>query len=196
MTVTTQRHNQTQFAPSTHYQQPSYHQHIQSRHASIMVKSSLKASLAGAMGLLLILVISLIPTNDAILFFSITDLVWLGFPVVCLATGLLANVMAGDSVRNSNQGSKVGWMAGFWAGVATGIVAMLLAATGFLLVPAGERIAEQYIWLVDYGLTVETLNLAGRVFSALLIFGIAGSFLSAFISSIGGMVYPKLGVTE
>jgi hypothetical protein len=34
--------------------------------------------------------------------------------------------------------------------------------------------------------------LAGRVFGALVVYGIIGSLVSGLFSSIGGMIYPKL----
>jgi hypothetical protein len=34
--------------------------------------------------------------------------------------------------------------------------------------------------------------LAGRVIGALIIYGVIGSLVSGLLSSIGGMIYPKL----
>lgn len=194
MTVTTQRRPQPQFAPSTHYQQAHNTQVAPNRQASLMVLSSLKASFAGGIGLLLLMLISLIPANENIPFLSFAYLVVPGFPVVCLATGLLASIMAGDSIRSSYQGGKVGWMAGFWAGVYAGIGGMIMAAAGFFWADFGQNAATELIWLTDYGLNMETISLAGRVFWALIWFGVVGSLVCALISSIGGMIYPKLGV--
>ncbi|MDM8518732.1 hypothetical protein QUF64_01695 [Anaerolineales bacterium HSG6] len=198
MTVTTQQQQrQPQYAPPTHYQQAHKNQpNQQNQHAALMVWSSLKASFAGGIGLLLLMLLSLIPPNENIPFFSLAYLVWPGFPVVCLATGLLASLMASDSIRNTHQGGKVGWMAGFWAGVYGGIIAMIMAAAGFLMVDLGQNIASQFMWLVDYGVNFDTLSLAGRVFWAMIIFGVGGSMVSAMLSSIGGMIYPKLNVAE
>ncbi len=199
MTVTTQQRRQTQFAPQVHYPQPQPQPvapQNQTRQATLMVLSSLKASVAGGAGLILLLLISRIPANDTLPFISLAYLAWAGYPVVCLASGLLASIMASDSIRNSQQGGKVGWMAGFWAGIYTAIMAMVMSAAGFFMVGPGQRIAEQLNGLVEYGITADTLSLAGRVFLALIWFGVIGSLVSAFISSIGGMIYPKLGGTE
>ena len=43
-----------------------------------------------------------------------------------------------------------------------------------------------------YGLTAATIALSGRMFGMLVIVGVFGSLVSVLISSIGGMVYPKL----
>ena len=72
-----------------------------------MIMSSLKAGLVGGFGILLLMLISLVP------FEFLACLVIPGFLVVWLTTGLLAGVFAGDSIQNSQQGGKVGWMAGF-----------------------------------------------------------------------------------
>jgi hypothetical protein len=195
MAVTIQ-HRHPQYAPPTHYQQAHSPQNQQNRHAMLMVVSSLKASLAGGIGLLLLMLISLLPPNENIPFLSLAYLVWPGIPVVCLATGLLASIMASDSIRTTQQGGKVGWMAGFWAGVYAGIFGMAMAAAGFFCVEFGQNVANQLEWLVDYGLTIDTISLAGRVFWALIWFGVIGSGICALISSIGGMIYPKLGAVQ
>jgi hypothetical protein len=161
-----------------------------------MFAASLKASLVGGVSLLLLMLISLIP------FQLLALLVVPGFLIVCLATGLLAGVMAGDVIENSYQGGKAGWIAGFWAGVYGGIIAMILAAFGISvfgipIVAFGQGVVnqfgpEQLQSMAGYGLTAEIIALSGRVFGMLVIVGVIGSLVSALISSIGGMVYPKL----
>ncbi len=201
MTVTTQKRKYSQFAPAVQYQQISYVQRQKNSQASLMVISSLKASLVGGVGLLLLMLISLIPPPENIPFLSLAYLVWPGFLVVCLATGLLASILAGDSIRTSYQGGKVGWMAGFWAGVYGGIGAMFMAAIGVFMVNFGQGVVNQFTpeqlagWN-SYGLTADTISLAGRVFGALIVYGVIGSLICALLSSIGGMIYPKLSVIE
>jgi hypothetical protein len=191
MTVTTQRRQQPRFA-STSRRRPAG----RTESAGSIFAASLKASLVGGVSLLLLMLISLIP------FQLLALLVIPGFLIVCLATGLLAGVMAGDAIENSYQGGKAGWIAGFWAGVYGGIIAMILAAFGIAvfgipIVAFGQGVVnqfgpEQLQSMAGYGLTSEIIALSGRVFGMLIIVGVIGSLVSALISSIGGMVYPKL----
>lgn len=195
MTVTTQRRQQPRFA-STSQRRTARRTEPAQKPAGSMFAASLKASLVGGVSLLLLMLISLIP------FQLLALLVIPGFLIVCLATGLLAGVMAGDAIENSYQGGKAGWIAGFWAGVYGGIIAMILAAFGIAvfgipIVAFGQGVVnqfgpEQLQSLAGYGLTAETIALSGRVFGMLVIVGVIGSLVSALISSVGGMVYPKL----
>lgn len=194
MTVTTRGRRQSQPASYTRRQQRVR----RSQPSGSIIVPSLKASLVGGFGMLILMLISLIPPlADNLPFVSLAYLVIPGFLVVCLATGLLASILAGDAVQNSHQGGKVGWMAGFLAGVFGGIVAMLLAAVGAFMGSFGQGVVNQFTpeqleSLMSYGLTPEAIALAGRVFGALIVYGIVGSLLSALISAIGGMIYPKL----
>ena len=194
MTVTTRGRRQSQPASYTRRQQKVR----RSQPSGSIIVPSLKASLVGGFGMLILMLISLIPPlADNLPFVSLAYLVIPGFLVVCLATGLLASILAGDAVQNSHQGGKVGWMAGFLAGVFGGIVAMLLAAVGAFMGSFGQGVVNQFTpeqleSLINYGLTPEAIALAGRVFGALIVYGIVGSLLSALISAIGGMIYPKL----
>lgn len=224
MTVTTQRRRQNQFAPqpqpapsTQHRQLQSYQPQVKSNRQSQVSKKSkksqqntslvvpgLKASLIGGAGIFILILIALIPPPENFPFVSIilASLVIAGFFVVCLSTGLLAGIFAGNDVKSSYQGGKVGWVAGFWAGVYGGIFAMLLSAVGvsvFGLPTAnfGQGIvnqftAEQLTGLANYGLTSGAIALVGRVFGTLIILGVIGSLISALLSSIGGMIYPKL----
>lgn len=193
MTVTRQRRQQTQFGTTpTYRRQPSKRKRVVNKQQTAsLVASSLKASLVGGFGILLLMLISLIP------FQFLAFLVVPGFLVVWLTTGMMAGIFAGDSVQNSQQGGKVGWMAGFWAGIYGGIIAMIMAAFGIVMVNFGQGVVaqfsfEQVEWLAGYGLTPNTLALAGRVFGALIIYGLIGSLVSGLFSSIGGMIYPKI----
>ena len=198
MTVTTQRHQQPQLVSTTTRRQspPKKRQKKQPPSSGSTLTSSLKASLVGGFGILLLMLISLIP------FQFLALLVVPGFLVACLATGLLAGVIAGDNVKNSYQGGKAGWMAGFWAGVYSGIIAMIMAAFGISVfgIPTvtfgqgivGQFTPEQLAGLANFGFNAEIIALSGRVFGTLILVGVVGSLVSALISSIGGMIYPKL----
>ena len=215
MAVTTQRRAQTQLAPQPQLAPPVQHRQLQSYQPQVksnrqpqirkrgktqntgsLVASGLKASLWGGLGILILMLIGLIPPPENLPFVSLAFLVIPGFLVVCLATGLLAGIFAGDNVKNSQQGGKIGWMAGFWAGVYGGIIAMFLAAIGVLMVNFGHGVVNQFSpetlegWSIY--ITPNTIALIGRVFGALVVYGVVGSLLAGLFSSIGGMIYPKL----
>lgn len=187
MTATMEGRRQREFVTSTRRQRALK----KTQSSGAIVTSSLKAGMVGGFGILLLLLISLVP------FEFLACLVIPGFLVVWLTTGLLAGILAGDNVQNSHQGGKVGWMAGFWAGVFGGIVAMIMAAFGTFMPNFGQNVVNQFSpdqinWLVGYGLTPAMIALAGRVFGALIVYGVIGSLVSGLFSSIGGMIYPKL----
>ena len=117
--------------------------------------------------------------------------------MVCLATGLLAGIFGDNAIKSSHEGGKAGWLAGFWAGIIGGVVAMFLAAFGLLMEGFGVGIVNQIspeglATLAGYGLSAEAIALAGRVVGALIVYGLIGSLVSGLLSSIGGMLYPKL----
>jgi hypothetical protein len=191
MTVTTQRREQPQFVSTPQRRTTTKRKRPQNPPPGFMAASSLKASLIGGFGILLLMLISLIP------FQFLACLVIPGFLVVWLTTGMMAGIFAGEHIQTSQQGGKVGWMAGFWAGIYGGIVAMILAAFGIFMVNFGQGVVSQFTpeqlhSLAAYGLSVNTIALAGRVLGALTVYGVIGALISGLFSSIGGMVYPKL----
>ena len=193
MTVTTQQRRRSQIAPTAQRRNSQ----IATQPTVSLVVPSLKAALVGGFGILVLMLIGLIPPPENLPFVSLAFLVIPGYFVVCLATGLLAGIFASDNISNSQQGGKVGWMAGFWAGIFGGLVAMLLAAAGVLLVNFGQGVVAQFTpewfsWLAAYELTPANIALAGRVLGALIVYGVIGSLVSGLLSSIGGMIYPKL----
>lgn len=203
MTVTTQRRRPTQLTSQptavvtvVPRQQPRRAKKRAAQTSGSMVASGLKASLVGGFGILVLMLIGLIPPPENLPFISLAFLVVPGFLVVCLATGLLAGIFAGEGVKNSHQGGKVGWMAGFWAGVFGGVVAMFLAALGFMMVNFGQGVVNQFspedLQSISNYISPNTIALAGRVFGALIVYGIVGSLVAGLFSSIGGMIYPKL----
>ncbi len=201
MAVTTQRPRQTQIVPSGRRQSRSQNQRTkpqnqrkQKQQAGSMVVPSLKASLVGGFGIFILLLIGLIPPPENLPFVSLAFLVIPGFLVVCLATGLLAGIFAGDDVKSSFQGGQVGWMAGFWAGIFGGIFAMFLAALGYIMPNIGVGLVNNFTpeQLETAIVSAETIALIGRVFGALIIYGVIGAAICGLLSSIGGMIYPKL----
>lgn len=202
MAVTTQRRSQTQIVTTVQRREQSRRatgtqktQRKQNRQsAGSLVVPSLKASLVGGFGLLILLLISLIEPPEYVPAATLAMLVLPGFLVVCLATGLLAGIFADDNVQSSYQGGQVGWMAGFWSGIFGGIVAMLLAAFGLLMTNVGLGLVNQFSpeQLQSAVVSAETIALAGRVFGALIVYGVLGSVIAGLFSSVGGMIYPKL----
>ncbi len=195
MTVTAQEGNkQVQFISSPRRRNKRAVKTQKPQSSGSVFASSLKASLIGGFGILLLMLIGLIPL------WYLAFLVIPGFLVVWISTGLLAGVLAGDHIKSSHQGGKVGWMAGFWAGVFGGLVAMILAATGVLMANFGQGFVnqftpEQLAGLVEYGLTPNVVALMGRVLGALVVYGVIGSLISGLFSSLGGMIYPKLATS-
>ncbi len=191
MTVTTQRRQQSRFPSTTPRRQVRRTRSQKQQQPGTMFVSSLKASLIGGVGILLLLLISLIP------FQFLACLVIPGFLVVWLTTGMLAGIFAGDNIVTSHQGGKVGWMAGFWSGIYGGIVAMIMAAFGIVMVQFGHGVVsqftpEQLATISGYGLSPEIIAMTGRVFGALIVYGVIGSLVAGLFSSIGGIIYPKL----
>jgi hypothetical protein len=137
-----------------------------------------------------------IPPPEHLPFISLAMLVIPGFFVVCLATGLLAGILADDQIKNSRQGGQTGWMAGFWAGVIGGIGAMFMAGQGILLADFGQNVVSQIepelLHAVTAHVTPGTLALAARVFGALLVYGLVGALVTALLGACGGMIYPSL----
>lgn len=186
MTVTAPRRQWPPLASSTR-RRPTTKRSRKNNRIGSTYASSLKASLMGGFGIWLLMLISLIPAPF---------LAWLvipGFVVVCFCTGLIAGILAGDQVKTSHQGGQTGWIAGFWAGIYGGVMAMLLAAAGLLMAHFGQGVVNQFTpdqveGLVGFGLTPEDIALTGRVFGALIIYGLIGALLSGLFSAIGGMV--------
>ncbi len=197
MTAAMQRRSQSQLVQSrpTRRRQRTKSKAIKvqkRKDSGSLVASSLKASLVGGFGILLLMLISLIP------FQLLALLVIPGFLVVWLCTGMLASIIAGDKVQTSQDGGKVGWMAGFWSGIYGGLAAMILAATGIFMVNFGQGVAAQFppdqLPLFLSSLSPDAIAITGRIFGALLIYGVIGSLVSGLFSSLGGMIYPKLAV--
>ncbi|MDX1520842.1 MAG: hypothetical protein R3264_04390 [Anaerolineae bacterium] len=200
MAVTTQRSPQARLVQPASQTKSQRRRKTKSRRSqkvakgSSFIASSLKASIVGGIGVLVLSLISLIP------FQFLAFLVIPGFLVVWLSTGMLAAIFAGDNVTNSQQGGKVGWMAGFWSGIYGGLIAMIMAATGMFMINFGQGIANQFppseLPPLLNTLTPNTIAIMGRVFGALIVFGVIGSLIAGLFSSFGGMLYPKLVVNN
>jgi hypothetical protein len=193
MAVLTQ--NQRQNQPAPFVWRPPKSDKPRRRQPSLVVPG-FKAGRAGGLGLAILLLIGLIPPPDYSPFISLAILVVPGYFVTCLATGLLGGVLAGDSLKNDQQSTQVGWNAGFWAGIFSAIAAMILAANEMLMVNMGQGVVSQFTpeQLVAWSpyLTPAAIALTGRVLGALVVYGLIGSLISALIGAIGGMLYFKL----
>jgi hypothetical protein len=158
-----------------------------------MRPSTLKAGLAGSLGLLLILLISLIP----IPFPLGTCLVTLGFFVVWIGTGMLAGLLAEEDIQDRRQAVLIGAAAGFMAGIGGGIAGMLVAAFGALFPDLGEGFLAQFspaqvASLTQAGVATEAIQLAGSIVSAMMVCGLGGTVISAVLGSLGGRLYFRL----
>ena len=152
--------------------------------------AGLKAGLAGGVGLMILRLISLIPSNAFTL-----CLVVPGILVVGLSTGMLAGLLAGDKLETHGQAMRAGAWAGFVAGISGGIAGMVIAAFGaILLLDMGEGLVAQFSasqleMLAQMGILPETIRLAGSVLSALLFCGVGGTATSVILSTLGGRIY-------
>ena len=152
--------------------------------------AGLKAGLAGGVGLMILRLISLIPSSAFTL-----CLVVPGILVVCLSTGMLAGLLAGDKLETHGQAMRAGAWAGFVAGISGGIAGMVIAAFGaVLLLDLGEGLVAQLTTsqletLAQWGFLPETIRLAGSVLSALLFCGVGGTATSVILSTLGGRIY-------
>ena len=152
--------------------------------------AGLKAGLAGGVGLMILRLISLIPSNAFTL-----CLVVPGILVVGLSTGMLAGLLAGDKLETHGHAMRAGAWAGFVAGISGGIAGMVIAAFGaVLLLDMGEGLVTQFSasqleMLAQMGILPETIRLAGSVLSALLFCGVGGTATSVILSTLGGRIY-------
>ncbi len=158
--------------------------------ARAISSAGLKAGLAGGVGLAILRLISLIPSNAFTL-----CLVVPGILVVCLSTGMLAGVFAGDKLETHGHAMRAGAWAGFVAGICGGIAGMVIAAFGaVLLLDMGEGLVAQFSasqleTLAQAGILPETIRLAGSVLSSLLLCGVGGTATSVILSTLGGRIY-------
>jgi hypothetical protein len=154
--------------------------------------AGLKAGLVGGVGLMILRLISLIPSTAFTL-----CLVVPGIIVVGLSTGMLAGLLAGDKLETHRQAMRAGAWAGFVAGISGGIAGMVIAAFGaVLLLDMGEGVmaqfsASQLDTLAQMGIVPETIRLAGSVLSALLFCGVGGTAASVILSTLGGRIYSS-----
>ncbi len=158
--------------------------------ARAISSAGLKAGLVGGVGLAVLRLISLIPSNAFTL-----CLVVPGILVVGLSTGMLAGLLAGDKLETHGHAMRAGAWAGFVAGLTGGIAGMVIAAFGaVLLLDMGEGLVAQFSTsqlesLAQMGILPETIRLAGSVLSALLLCGVGGTATSVVLSTLGGRIY-------
>jgi hypothetical protein len=161
--------------------------------ARVMSVSGLKAGLAGSIGLLVFLLLSLVPIPSPLNIL----LVGLGFFVVWISTGMLAGVLAGEEIQTRRQAVGTGAMAGFVAGIGGGIAGMVIAAFGALFPDLGEGVLAQFSpsqleALAQIGILPDTIRLAGSVLSSMVTCGIGGTAVSVILGSLGGRIYFRL----
>ncbi len=158
--------------------------------ARAISSAGLKAGLVGGVGLAILRLISLIPSNAFTL-----CLVVPGILVVGLSTGMLAGLLAGDKLETHGHAMRAGAWAGFVAGICGGIAGMVIAAFGaILLLDMGEGLVAQFSptqleSMAQMGILPETIRLAGSVLSALLLCGVGGTATSVVLSTLGGRIY-------
>lgn len=153
--------------------------------------AALKAGIAGAVGLLILLLIRLVPVP------LVTCLVVPGFPLILGSAGVLAGILAGDYIQTSGQAVQVGAIAGFASGVGGGITAMVLAAFGLMFSDLGAGVQAQFSAaqlhsLAQSGITAELIQQIGAVLWALLFCGAGGTAAGAFMGALGGRIYFRL----
>ncbi len=156
-----------------------------------MSVSALKAGLAGSIGLLVLLLVSLIS-------FDLRPcLVTLGVVVVCVSTGMLAGILANDEIQTRRQAVRVGAMAGFAAGIGGGVAGMVVAAFGALFPSLGEGVLAQFSpaqlqALARIGILPDTIQLAGSILFSMLGCGVGGTAVSVALAALGGRIYFRL----
>lgn len=114
---------------------------------------------------------------------------------VWVVTGIGAAMLMDANVKTSQDGSRVGAIAGIVSGTIGGITAMIIAAFGKTF--AGLGIMEQFTAaqvnaLANSGLTERIIVLSGQIIAALLTCGIGGIVVSALLGWLGGWLYPRL----
>jgi hypothetical protein len=142
--------------------------------------AALKAGIAGAVGLLILLLIRLVPVP------LVTCLVVPGFPLILGSAGVLAGILAGDYIQTSGQAVQVGAIAGFASGVGGGITAMVLAAFGLMFSDLGAGVQAQFSAAQLHSQQI------GAVLWALLFCGAGGTAAGAFMGALGGRIYFRL----
>ncbi len=118
------------------------------------------------------------------------------FVIVWIVTGIGAAMLAGNLVKTSQDGRRVGVLAGLISGVVGGLTSIILAAFGvsFTQIGAGvltEFSQAQLAAMAESGITEQLLALAGSIVAALFVCGIGGMVVSALLGGLGGWLYPK-----
>lgn len=155
------------------------------------IGAGLKAGLVGSLGLIFLQLVNLIQIP------LLLCLELPGYVLLLLVTGALAGLFGSRHVETVRQAVRVGALGGFVTGIVGGILGMLLAALGFTFRSLGYGVLAQFSpsqieQLAQSGITPDVIQIAGSVFSALLIWGIGGTLLSMIMSAIGGSIYYRL----
>ena len=194
MAVVTHRQYQIHLARARQARRQEKQQKIYT--LGLQVSAAVRAGWAGGLGLTTLMLLGLVPPPDALPVVSLAILVIPGFFVASIATGLLAGVLGRSAINSYTAGGQVGWMAGFWSGIFGSMMAMILAANGRMMINFGKGVVVQFtpeqLDALSNILSPYTLALIGRVFGALVVYGLIGALLAALLASLGGMIYVKL----
>jgi hypothetical protein len=167
--------------------------------APMVVYPALRASKFGGLGLVVLMLTLFIPWPANMPGLAMLAQWVIAFVVISLATGLLAVMLAGETITTMQQAGEISWVAGFWAGILGGIFAMFLAAHGVLLQSFGQGVARNIYPLCLSGwqfvFSPEVIALIGRVIGAFMVYGLISALVMAIISTIGGMLFSELKMT-
>ncbi len=152
---------------------------------------ALKAGIAGALAMMLLMLISLVEIP------LVLCLVLPGSVLVLIASGMLAGLLANEQLNSPRQASQAGLLAGLVTGLGAAFVAVLLAAFGLMFTTLGEGVQAQLTprqlqSLVDIGISPQTVRIAGAVFFALLIWGVFGTAVAVALGILGARLYYRL----
>ncbi len=188
MAVTTQRYTTTQFDPFISKRTET--QYSAQTWSGLVIPIFMRA-LLGGLSQCLLLAVSFLPLPTFISSALVAPLI-----LIWLTTGLLAVHWVKHQLTCTQKAGEVAWITGFWASTMLAIATMILAAGGYLLVNFGQSFAANFgsetVALWGMMLDHNTLALSGRIFGALLVYGVMGTLISALISAFGGMVWMKL----
>ena len=117
-----------------------------------------------------------------------------GFFVLLLAVGILAGLLASDDIVDTQHAIQAGATAGVVSGIGAGVTAMILAAHGVLFTNLGQGVLAQFSPaqvenMAKVGITAPTIQLAGSVALAFLIWGLGVTVVAVILSAIGGRIY-------
>jgi hypothetical protein len=159
--------------------------------ASAIGLAGVKAGVAGAICLALLMLINLVDIP------LLLCLVLPGFLMVMFVAGMLAGLLAGDRLKTPTQATQAGITAGFVSGLGAGFTAVVLSALGLMFTQMGEGVRAQFSPLqmknlADMGISPSAVETTGAVLLALLIWGAGGTVVAIILGIVGARVYCRL----